>query len=60
MSHEDVDRFVEEQIFEEDVRAVLSMMRPNKRERLCGWNEFPCRRRTNFADDFMGSGIRRF
>lgn len=35
-----LDRFSEEQLFEEDVRAVLSMMRPNRRERLLGWKEF--------------------
>ena len=36
----DVDRWVEEQMFEEDVRAVMKMMRPNRRERLSGWNEY--------------------
>ena len=36
----DVDRWVTEQMFEEDVRAVLKMMRPNGRERLQGWNEY--------------------
>ena len=35
-----VDRWVEEQLFEEDVRAVLMMMRPNRRERLQGWHEY--------------------
>jgi hypothetical protein len=35
-----VDTWVSEQIFEEDVRAVLKMMRPNSRERLQGWNEY--------------------
>ena len=34
------DRFVDEQMFEEDVRAVLSMMRPHRRERLMGWAEY--------------------
>ena len=34
------DRWAEEQMFEEDVRAVLSMMRPNRRERLMGWKEY--------------------
>ena len=34
------DRWAEEQLFEEDVRAVLSMMRPNRRERLQGWTEY--------------------
>lgn len=34
------DRWAEEQLFEEDVRAVLSMMRPNRRERLRGWAEY--------------------
>jgi len=36
----DVDRWVEEQMFEEDVRAVIAMMRPHSRERLLGWNEY--------------------
>ena len=36
----DVDRWVNEQMFEEDVRAVLKMMRPNRREKLQGWNEY--------------------
>ncbi len=36
----DVDRWVTEQMFEEDVRSVLKMMRPNGRERLQGWNEY--------------------
>jgi hypothetical protein len=40
------DRFVEDQLFEEDVRAVLKMMRPNRRERLEGWKEY----RTGGAD----------
>ena len=35
-----VDRFTEEQLFEEDVRAVLMMMRPNRQERLAGWSEY--------------------
>jgi hypothetical protein len=35
-----VDRWVDEQMFEEDVRAVLRMMRPNHRERLMGWSEY--------------------
>jgi hypothetical protein len=34
------DRWAEEQMFEEDVRAVLTMMRPNRRERLLGWTEY--------------------
>jgi hypothetical protein len=34
-----VDRWVDEQMFEEDVRAVLQMMRPNRQERLLGWTE---------------------
>ena len=34
------DRWAEEQMFEEDVRAVLSMMRPNRRERMLGWSEY--------------------
>ena len=36
----EVERWVEEQMFEEDVRAVMKMMRPNRRERLSGWNEY--------------------
>lgn len=35
-----VDRWVDEQLFEEDIRAVLMMMRPNRRERLAGWSEY--------------------
>ena len=34
------DRWAEEQMFEEDVRSVLMMMRPNRRERLLGWSEY--------------------
>ena len=34
------DRWVQEQLFEEDVRAVLNMMRPHRRERLEGWSEY--------------------
>jgi hypothetical protein len=34
------DRWAEEQLFEEDVRAVLTLMRPNRRERLQGWSEY--------------------
>ena len=35
-----VERWVDEQMFEEDVRAVLQMMRPHRRERLMGWKEY--------------------
>lgn len=35
-----VDRFVEEQMFEEDLRAVLLMLRPNRNERVQGWREY--------------------
>ena len=35
-----VERWVDEQMFEEDVRAVLQMMRPHRRERLAGWEEY--------------------
>jgi hypothetical protein len=34
------DRWAEEQLFEEDVRAVLMLMRPNRRERMLGWSEY--------------------
>ena len=40
------DRFVEDQLFEEDVRAVVMLMRPHRRERLQGWAEY----RTGGAD----------
>lgn len=33
-------RWEEEQLFEEDVRAVLTMLRPNRAERLLGWSEY--------------------
>ena len=35
-----VDRWEREQMFEEDVRSVLSMLRPHRRERLMGWSEY--------------------
>ena len=34
------DRFLEEQLFEEDLRAMLTIMRPNRRERLMGWSQY--------------------
>src|SRR5436190_19565311 len=34
-----MDRWVQEQVFEEDVRAVIGMLRPHRRERLLGWSE---------------------
>jgi hypothetical protein len=37
---EGADRWADEQLFEEDVRAVLTLMRPNRRERLLGWSEY--------------------
>ena len=33
-------RWEEEQLFEEDVRAVLNMLRPHRAERLLGWSEY--------------------
>ena len=45
-SESSVDRFMEEQLFEEDVKAVLMMLRPNRQERLEGWQEY----RTGGAD----------
>lgn len=35
-----VDRFMEDQLFEEDVRSVVKLMRPHRRERLEGWREY--------------------
>jgi hypothetical protein len=35
-----VHLWMDEQLFEEDVRAVMKMMRPNARERLQGWKEY--------------------
>ena len=34
------DRWMNEQMFEEDLRVVLSMLRPNRQERLAGWSEY--------------------
>lgn len=34
------DRFVDDTLFEEDVRAVVAMLRPHRRERLMGWTEY--------------------
>jgi hypothetical protein len=43
-THTDSDaslaRWEQEQLFEEDVRAVLNMLRPNRAERLLGWSEY--------------------
>ena len=39
-THEDLKRFEHEQMLEEDVRAILAMLRPNRRERLMGWEEY--------------------
>jgi hypothetical protein len=33
-------RWEQEQLFEEDVRAVLNMLRPHRAERLLGWSEY--------------------
>ena len=35
-----VERWYDEQMFEEDVRAMLRMLRPNRQERLKGWSEY--------------------
>jgi hypothetical protein len=35
-----VDRWADEELFEEDLRAALHMMRPHRRERLLGWTEY--------------------
>lgn len=34
------DRWMTEQMFEEDIRAVMSMLRPHRQERLAGWSEY--------------------
>jgi hypothetical protein len=34
-----LDRWADEELFEEDLRAVMRMIRPHRRERLLGWNE---------------------
>lgn len=39
-AHYPVDRWVEEQMLEEDLRAILRMIRPHGRERLSGWKEY--------------------
>ena len=33
-------RWEQEQLFEEDLRAMLNMLRPNRQERLLGWSEY--------------------
>jgi hypothetical protein len=35
-----MEQWGQEQLFEEDVRTVLQMLRPNRHERLLGWNEY--------------------
>jgi hypothetical protein len=34
-----MDRWEAEQLFEEDLRSVLQLLRPHRRERLLGWKE---------------------
>jgi hypothetical protein len=34
------DRWMQEQLFEEDIRAVMSMLRPHRQERVQGWSEY--------------------
>ena len=34
------ERWMDEQLFEEDVRAVMLMLRPHRRERMQGWSEY--------------------
>jgi hypothetical protein len=56
-----VDRWVDEQMFEEDVRAVLMLMRPNRRERLQGWHEYRTggkhfRATISWDDEFASNG----
>lgn len=34
------DRWVEDQMFEEDVRAVVALLRPHRQERLAGWTDY--------------------
>ena len=38
--HGELRRWRDEQMFEEDVRAMLSMLRPHRTERLRGWEEY--------------------
>jgi hypothetical protein len=58
---QEADRWVAEQMFEEDVRAVLSMMRPHRRERLLGWSEYrtgggAMRATISWSEDFARPG----
>lgn len=34
------DRWMEEQLFEEDLRVVIGMLRPHRQERMAGWSEY--------------------
>src|SRR2546430_1914837 len=34
-----MDRWVQEQLFEEDVRALVNFLRPHRHERMLGWHE---------------------
>jgi hypothetical protein len=34
-----MDRWVDEQVFEEDVRALMQFLRPHRHQRLLGWRE---------------------
>src|SRR4051812_40754382 len=56
-----VDRWADDQLFEEDLRAVLLMLRPNRRERMAGWSEYRTggagfRVTVSWSDDFPRPG----
>jgi hypothetical protein len=55
------DRWMDEQLFEEDLRAVMQMMRPHRRERLAGWSEYRTggagyRVTVSWSDEFQKEG----
>ena len=38
-TQQQMDRWVEEQLFEEDLRQLIQWLRPHRHERLLGWSE---------------------
>lgn len=56
------DRWRDEQLFEEDIRAVMTLLRPHRRERLKGWEEYRTggaqfRVTVSWDDEFARPGI---
>lgn len=61
-AHCAADRWRDEQLFEEDIRAVMTLLRPHRRERLKGWEEYRTggaqfRVTVSWDDEFARPGV---